>query len=150
MPGDRTPREGCHEEKQAGWDRLSLVGMVFYGHHGVDPAEQALGQKWEIDLDLYLDAQAASTSDELADAVDYAAVYGQVHQIMMEHRFHLAERLAGKIIESVLERFPVAGVRVKVRKIQPPIGGLVHAAEVEMERWRSPLQAGAFKPRGDE
>ncbi|HEX2185324.1 MAG TPA: dihydroneopterin aldolase [Chloroflexota bacterium] len=36
-------------------DRIRLEGMIFYGYHGVDAAEKALGQRFSVDVELERD-----------------------------------------------------------------------------------------------
>ncbi|GAB0493304.1 hypothetical protein MMPV_004584 [Pyropia vietnamensis] len=42
----------------AGWERIHLTGLTFHARHGVFPAEQALGQRFVVDvmIDARLDA----------------------------------------------------------------------------------------------
>ncbi len=35
-----------------GRDLIRLCNMQFYGRHGVNPGEQVLGQRFEVDVDL--------------------------------------------------------------------------------------------------
>ena len=56
-------------------DRVLLRGLLFHAHHGVLPAERALGQKFELDVALSVDLRAAGQSDDLNDTISYAAVY---------------------------------------------------------------------------
>ena len=44
-------------------DFIALRGMVFYGFHGNRPEEQALGQRFVIDVVLTMDLSAAGASD---------------------------------------------------------------------------------------
>ena len=38
-----------------GRDLIRLCNMQFYGRHGVNPEEQVLGQRFEVDVDLRVD-----------------------------------------------------------------------------------------------
>ncbi|MBI4312116.1 MAG: dihydroneopterin aldolase, partial [Chloroflexi bacterium] len=44
-------------------DSILLEGMAFYGYHGVNPEERALGQRFVVDLQVYLDLSRAGASD---------------------------------------------------------------------------------------
>ena len=46
-------------------DRIVLEGMQFYGFHGVNPEEQALGQSYLVDLAVELTLSQAGQSDRL-------------------------------------------------------------------------------------
>ena len=57
-------------------DRLTVRvrGLEAFGHHGVHAAEQELGQRFVVDLDIDLREPLASRTDELVDTVDYASL----------------------------------------------------------------------------
>jgi len=65
----------CSAWAPANGDRVLLRGLLFHAHHGVLPAETALGQKFCVDVSLTVSLAKAGASDNLQDAVDYAAVY---------------------------------------------------------------------------
>jgi dihydroneopterin aldolase len=50
---------------------------------------------------------------------------------------NLIERLAGLIVEALLREFPAREIRVRVRKLTPPLEGLVGTPAVELTRSRS-------------
>jgi dihydroneopterin aldolase len=62
------------EEIRVG-DKLILRGLKFHGFHGVKPEERALGQKFLIDVDAWMDLQAAGKSDCLSDTISYTEIY---------------------------------------------------------------------------
>lgn len=112
--------------------RLFLKNMVFYGHHGVYAAERELGQKIEVDLELFADFTVAGSRDDLAQTVNYQEVYLMVKQIVETEPFNLIEALGAAILKQVLAAFPVDRVTVRVRKPQPPVGGLLETVEFEI------------------
>ena len=50
-------------------DEIFLKGMRFYAYHGVNPEEQALGQRFTVDVVLAVDLRRAGQSDELANTL---------------------------------------------------------------------------------
>lgn len=132
-----------------GRDRISLRSMTFVGHTGVYEFERQRGQRFEVDLDLYLDLRRAVATDDLAETVDYGAVFALVRRVVEEERFRLLEALAGAVAEAVLAGAPaVEEVAVRVRKPQAPLPGLFETVEVELVRRRSGGPGGA--ERGSE
>jgi dihydroneopterin aldolase len=117
-------------------DRLLLEDVRFYGHHGVSKAEQTVGVWFSVDAELAVDLAPAAVSDDLAAAVDYGAVARRIVEIGTEGRVNLIERLAGLIAQALLREFPVRQVRVRVRKLTPPLQGLVGTPSVELVRTR--------------
>ena len=63
-------------------DKIHLSGMVFYGFHGVSPAEQEVGQRFVVDLEVHLDLRAAGLSDRLPDTASYTELYNVVKDIL--------------------------------------------------------------------
>ncbi len=117
-------------------DRLRLEDVRFYGHHGVSKAEQAVGVWFSVDADLAVDLEPAAVSDDLGATVDYGAVARRIVEIGTQGRVNLLERLAGRIAQALLREFPAEEVRVRVRKLGPPLEGLVGTPSVELVRRR--------------
>jgi dihydroneopterin aldolase len=115
--------------------------MQFYGRHGVNPEEQALGQRFEVDVELRLDTRPAALQDDLHRTINYAHVYRAVKRIVEEERFALIETLAETIATHVGQHFAPASVLVCVRKPHAPLKGVLDYVAVEIERtqdiWQS-------------
>lgn len=118
-------------------DEIRLTGLRVVGTHGVLAEEQTRAQPFEVDLVLMVDLASASTSDALADTVDYGEVAGAVERIVREEHVALLERLGGRIAEVVLgldER--IAAVDVTVTKLRPPVPVDLASAAVRIHRSR--------------
>jgi len=122
------------------FDRITLKNMVFYGSHGVSPAERELGQRFEIDLTLYLDLGSASSHDKLSETVNYGEVYALVEEIATTRIFNLLERLAQVVAEEVSVAFNIEKVDVVVRKPRAPIKGTLDYVEVAISRSKTKIQ----------
>jgi dihydroneopterin aldolase len=119
-------------------DRIFLRGIVLFGRHGTIPEEAVLGQRFEVDLDCFVDLSAAGRTDALGETVDYGAVYEAVRQTVESERFGLIEALAERIAGRLLGRFPaIVKVRVEVRKPAAPIRGQFDTVGVEITRDRT-------------
>jgi dihydroneopterin aldolase len=66
--------------------------------------------------DLWLEVPEAATGDRIEDTVDYREVVRCVHEVSDGRQFHLLEAMAAAVAEALLERFPLEGVRARVRK----------------------------------
>jgi 7,8-dihydroneopterin aldolase/epimerase/oxygenase len=95
---------------------LELHGLEVFGRHGLLDEEQRDGQTFLFDLELEVEEPAA---DRIEDAVDYRLVAAAVEQVSGARRFDLIEALAVAVADSLVERFPVARARVRVRKPHP-------------------------------
>lgn len=126
-------------------DRLSLLAMRFTARHGVLPQEKVEPQPFEVDVVLHADLSAAAASDDLADTIDYAALFDLVAAIVTGPSFDLIEGLAGAIARATLAATDprlVGAVEVRVRKPQAPIDGELDTVEAALVRHR-PDQAGS-------
>ena len=118
-------------------DRIVLEGMQFYGFHGVNPEEQALGQSYLVDLAVELDLSQAGESDRLDDTVSYTHLYRVVQSVMEGESRNLLETAAQAIADQVLAQFPVDAVSVSVKKPRPPVrSSVIEHAMVEIYRRR--------------
>jgi dihydroneopterin aldolase len=112
--------------------------MVFYGHHGVSTAEQELGQRFVVDLEVFKDLSGPGRSDSLDDTVNYADLYKTAKEAVEDSRHNLLESLAESIARRVLDGFEVQSVRVAVKKPEAPIkGSILDYAGVEVVRGSS-------------
>ncbi|ODA39645.1 dihydroneopterin aldolase [Desulfosporosinus sp. BG] len=118
----------------SGHDAIHLRGLEFYAYHGVLPEEQVLGQRFLIDMDIFLDLCQAGSSDQVGDTVHYGEVYQVIKACVTEDRYQLVERLAEEIAQRVLAQFSCASIRVEVHKPQAPIPGIFR--DVSVEIWR--------------
>jgi dihydroneopterin aldolase len=105
-------------------DKIFLEGVRFYGHHGVTPAQQAVGAWFSVDAELSLDLTPATLSDDLTTTVDYGLVGRRIVEIGTKERSNLLERLAGLLAETLLREFPIREVKIRLRKLTAPIPGV--------------------------
>jgi dihydroneopterin aldolase len=97
-------------------DRVTLRGVRAYGRHGWEPGERDRAQPFVIDLDAEIDLRAAQLSDDLADTIDYAALYRRLVTVVASTSYALLERLASDILEAVFEDTRVARAIVTIAK----------------------------------
>jgi dihydroneopterin aldolase len=117
-------------------DRISLRNMAFFAYHGVAPTEKLQGQRFFVDVDLFLDLSRAGAHDDIHSTVDYEGVFGVVKDHVEGKRFHIIEALADTVARSLLAEFPVERVTIRVRKPSVPLQGILDYTEVEITRDR--------------
>ena len=118
-------------------DRIFLAGMVFLGRHGVSDEERAERQQIEVDLEVTLDLRPGGTTDELAQTVDYGALFETCRAVVEERSLHLLEAIGEQIASDVLAGYPtIESVTVRVRKPGVPIDGELDHAGIVIERDR--------------
>ena len=111
---------------------LRLHDLRFFGHHGVHPEEQILGQEFQVDVELELPLPADPDLPE--DTLDYVEVFKLVEEAVEQERFRLIEALAAEIVRRLGERFTPPRVTVRVRKPHPPIAGQLGSVEAEISK----------------
>lgn len=117
--------------------KILLEDMEFFGYHGCFREEQVIGNRFIVNLEMEADTAAAEGSDRLEDTVNYQAVY-QVVGEQMQHKSHLLEHLARRIMDAVSQAFPMlTHIRLRVSKMDPPMGGKMRSVSVELASGRS-------------
>jgi 7,8-dihydroneopterin aldolase/epimerase/oxygenase len=118
-------------------DKIRLNSMLFYSHHGALAEERALGQTFEVDVEVCGDFSRHEGSDDLHWTVDYTLLYRAVVEIFNGQLFHLLETAAGALADGLLKKFEMINeVTVRVRKPHVPMGGILKNVEVEVTRRR--------------
>ena len=115
-------------------DRIFIKGIQLYAYHGVLNAEQKTGQKFLIDVEMFLDLKGAGKTDDLSKTIDYAEVCSLVKQITTQNKFKLIETLAQVIASKIIDCFNVDKVIVCVRKPHAPVNAVIETVGVEIER----------------
>ncbi len=119
---------------------IRIKKATFYGYHGVMSEEQSVGGKFEADLDIYTDFTNAAKKDSLHETIDYHKVYKFMYHLALEQKHYLIETLATKIADELLIKFSqIIKICVRVRKNNPPLGGVVDCVEVEVIKERKDL-----------
>jgi dihydroneopterin aldolase len=113
---------------------IELRGLSVYTHHGVDDAEQRVGQRLRVDVVLEPADCGATDSDRIEETIDYAAVADLVAETAVERSHRTLERLCAVIAERLLERFGARRVRVRAAKPEPPIAHAIDQVAVEVSR----------------
>lgn len=125
------------QEKGCAMDSICLEQMQFYGYHGVLPEETKLGQRFFVDLTLYLSLLDAGLSDDLSYTVNYAEVYELTREIVEHRRFKLIEALAEAIASELLCTYnDIQEIQVRVVKPNPPFPIRSNGVGVQIYRKR--------------
>jgi dihydroneopterin aldolase len=114
---------------------VELHGLEVFGRHGANEAERVAGRTFLYDIDLHV--SDAALSDRIEDAVDYREVAACVREVSDARSFHLLEALAAAVVDALVERFPLEGVSVRVRKPQLDVAGLRAAYSAATAFWVS-------------
>lgn len=112
---------------------IEVTGIEVYAYHGCMNEESVLGGKYIVDVELTTDFSKSAQTDELIDTIDYVAVRNIVVE-EMAIRSKLIEHVAYRIVNHFKSEFEsLITARVKVRKLNPPIQGVVKEVAVIIE-----------------
>jgi dihydroneopterin aldolase len=115
---------------------IELEEMEFYAYHGCFKEEQVVGNKFAVNLSFKADCSIPSQTDSISDAVNYVEVYEIVKREMMVTS-HLLEHVAGRIVNGIMDQVPqIVELKVKVSKLNPPVGGQLKRVSVTFEKQR--------------
>lgn len=122
-------------------DRVFLRQAQFVGFHGILPEERQRGQRFIVDLELFLDTRTAALSGSLDDTVDYGDLFALVREWMEGKPFDLLETLAETITSAIANRFPsVTAIRLSIAKPEAPIPHLSGLPGIEIHRLIRPAE----------
>ena len=112
---------------------IEIEGMEFYAFHGHFEVEKIAGNRFLVNIAIEADCSKAALSDRLEDTLDYQKAYLAVKQEMAIPS-DLLENVAHRIISRIKNEFPGAlKVKVKVSKMNPPMGGQIERVSVTLD-----------------
>lgn len=111
---------------------IALEGMHFYAYHGFYEEERIIGNQYVLDIYINANTGFAAKTDDLFQTVNYETVYF-ICQTEMKKSAQLIETVAQRILNRISNQFDqVQGIKVRLRKLNPPIDGHVGSAYVEI------------------
>lgn len=115
-------------------DKVFIEGLEVDTLIGAYDWERGIRQCLRLDLTFAWDIRPAAATDDLTLALDYAAVNQHVQAFAGAAQFQLVETFAERLAASLLERFGMPWLRLKVTK--PGANPAARAVGVEIERSR--------------
>ncbi|MEZ4941457.1 MAG: dihydroneopterin aldolase [Saprospiraceae bacterium] len=113
---------------------IALEGMKFHAYHGVYEAEQKIGADYIVDVYIGTIINPLAEADQLEGTINYESVF-QLCKMEMRTPRKLLEAVAMGIVKRMKGQFPnMMALKVRVRKLNPPLGGQVSAAWVEEDQ----------------
>lgn len=114
---------------------IQIEEMEFYAFHGHYKEEQIVGNRFLVDLEIETDMSKASKSDQLEDALNYQTAYRLLKNEMKKHTSNLLENIGKRILDALYDEFEgIEKATVKIRKMNPPMGGQMKCVSVTMSR----------------
>lgn len=115
---------------------IKIKNIRVYAYHGCLVEEGKIGSDYRIDLTVKANLKKSAETDHLSDTVDYVHL-NKIVKEEMAVRTKLLETVANTILDRILFEIPIVdNVKVKVSKLNPPIGGNVEMVSIVMNRKR--------------
>ncbi|MEL6143722.1 MAG: dihydroneopterin aldolase [Bacteroidota bacterium] len=122
---------------------IGLEDVRIHAPHGFYEEEHRTGNEFSIDVEVESNILGAATRDDLGSTVNYSTIY-YLLQAEMKKPTQLLEALAYRMAARIQRQFPqVSRVRLRLRKLNPPLGGQVGAAVIKVS-----LGPGSVSPDG--
>jgi dihydroneopterin aldolase len=112
-------------------DYVSIRDLSVDAVIGVHPWEREIEQTLVFNVDMAAEVSRAAATDDLADALDYSAVAEVIATVVRDGKFQLIETAAERVAERLLAAFPIARLRLELRK---PIADGGYTAVITIER----------------
>jgi dihydroneopterin aldolase len=135
MPAEFYQRTSC-AILRAAVDTIFITDLKVETRIGVYEWEKHVRQPVLLNVEIAMPHSRAGATDELADALDYAAVVGRLKLFLSDHPHSLLERLAEEVAAVILREFDAPWVRVQLAKLSPLPG--VRQLGVRIERGTRP------------
>lgn len=111
---------------------VKVENIRVYAYHGCLREETIIGSDYLVDVKVDADLSRAAQLDDLEETVDYVYI-NHIVKSEMKIPSKLLEQVAKRIIDRILsEMLLVDKVEVSVSKLNPPIGGDVHAVTITL------------------
>lgn len=114
--------------------KIILENIRIYSNHGCLDEEALIGSDYLVDLEIEADLSKSAQTDELSDTVDYV----HLNKIVSEEvliRSKLLETVTERILQRIHSELPeITFAKVKLSKMNPPIGGNVEKVSIVMEK----------------
>lgn len=116
-------------------DRIFLKNVEIFANHGVFQEEKTLGQKFILDIELFLDTKEAGVTGDLTKSVHYGELCHRIEEEFIKESYDLIETAAQKVADYILHNYEIVqSVKVTLKKPWAPIGRHLDYAGIEIER----------------
>ena len=113
-------------------DSVLIEGLVVETVVGVYDWERKVDQRLLVDLEMAWDNRVPGRTDDVADALDYAAVSARVETCLQALRPQLLEHGAEVLARALQDEFGITWLRLAIRK--PGAVPTAQAVGVQIER----------------
>lgn len=111
---------GCLDFPKIKRDRIDIQGLGLVSHIGVPDGERAVPQRLEVDVTLWPSSPLAGLKEDLTRTINYYDVAVACRDEALRCERKLIETLAEDLCRLLLQRWPLALVRIRLHKFILP------------------------------
>jgi 7,8-dihydroneopterin aldolase/epimerase/oxygenase len=126
-------------------DKIIVKGLHCSVRVGVKKEEQEVKRNCELDFWIYFDLSAAGKTDDLDQTVNYSKVIDIVQRLSQTVQYKLLEAFAYRLLEEIFNSTAARRIRLRVKKMNPPIEARFEYVGVELVRTREEFMKGVMK-----
>lgn len=114
--------------------KIILEDIRIYSNHGCLDEEALIGSDYMVDLEIAADLSKSIETDDLADTVDYVLL-NKIIKEEVSIRSKLLEKVAARVLQRIHTEIPMVNfAKIKLSKMNPPIGGNVKKVSIVLEK----------------
>lgn len=111
---------------------IFINNLRLYAYHGVMPQERKVGGWFLVTIHITYNFLHAMASDVVTDTISYADICELIKKEMAKPS-QLLEHVSGRIVNSILNKFPnTEAIRIQIVKENPPMGANCDGAGVNL------------------
>ncbi|MFI3209651.1 MAG: 2-amino-4-hydroxy-6-hydroxymethyldihydropteridine diphosphokinase [Peptostreptococcaceae bacterium] len=125
-------------------DKIYIKDFEIFANHGVFESEKALGQKFIISLELFLNLRESGQTDDLTKSIHYGILMEDVEKFFTSQSFDLIETAVEKTCEHILLNNDLVNkVKINLKKPWAPVKRTFDYISIKMERmWHTVYVSG--------
>ncbi len=97
---------------------IHIEGLEIHAYHGVNEPEKIQGQRFYVNVVLYLDYQNTLNSNNIANTVHYGDVSLDIIDFFTNNRCDLIETITHKLVNMLFEKYKLV-TRIKLEVVKP-------------------------------
>ena len=116
--------------------KIIIEDIELFAYHGHFDEEKTIGSRYLVNIEIELTNEKSCKTDRLEDTYNYRKAY-DIISAEMKKASSLLENIGNRIAEKILrDSEMIRSVRVRVSKMNPPLGGNVKSVAVEITQKR--------------
>ena len=98
-------------------DYIYIKDLIILAHIGVFAEEQQQAQRLVLDVHCWVDIKKAAETDNIDDALDYAAIRLFVIEFIESSQYCLLEAMAEALSQKLLDHFSIKKIKLSIAKL---------------------------------